>query len=140
MRGTSELGSISTLYCTRTCLVRTRTIDIVFRFNHSASLREQVEIIVGGIITRCDVCPVMIATQLLHWFHTSRPFVHNLHEVEVTVSNDGQSHLHPIAHFEWGVGCWVLGVGYDLSDDLDTTAAVLNLTRLLVELCIDRTP
>ena len=130
----SELRGVGTLYGTGTRLIGSRTINVIICLDHPTALAENIEVIVRGVVTRCDVNPVTITTQLTHGFHTSCPFINDLHEVEVTVSDNGESYFHPISHSE------LLSRRQDFTDDFDAATAILNLARLLVELCIDRTP
>ena len=49
------------------------------------ALRQNVEIIIGGIVAWCAVRTLMIATELFNWFQTGCPLILNLNEIIVAV-------------------------------------------------------
>ena len=103
MGGGTELRSVGTLDCAGASLVGARTIDEIFRLDDTTTLREAVEVIVRGVVTRCAVGAIMIATELTDWFHASRPLIDDLDEVEVTVCDDGEADFYAGANGEFEV-------------------------------------
>ena len=97
------------------------------------AFRQHVDVIVRSIVLWCTVGALCVATQLAHWLHAGGTTVDELHEVVVTVSGDGDTHLDAVADLQFTLR-------QKLTGDGETRSGSLNRLCGLHELGIDSAP
>ena len=95
-----ELGGVGALDGTGTCLVDTRTVDVVFFIDDVPALRHHIEVIVRGIVAWGAVGASVIATHLIDGFQTGGTLVYDLYEIVVTVCLDGDADDDAVTDFQ----------------------------------------
>ena len=98
-----KLWGVGALDGTGTCLIDTRTIDVIFSLDDVPALRHHIEVIVRGIVAWGTVGASVIATHLIDGFQTGGTLVNHLYEVVVAVCLDGDADGNAVSDFI-GVG------------------------------------